>query len=185
MIITLIGYRGTGKSSVAPVLARRLGWNCVDADVELEQQSGRTIREIFDSSGEPEFRRLERETLVKLLGRQRVVIAAGGGAILNPETRDDFRRAGPVVWLRADIETIAQRLTRDATTAQRRPSLTGQSILDEIADVLTRREPLYRETANIIIPTDARPVSDIVAAILEQLPVDLVPASRKIDGESP
>lgn len=185
MIITLIGYRGTGKSSVAPALARCLEWDAVDADVELEQSAGRTIREIFETDGEPEFRRWERDTLIQLFARSRLVIAAGGGAVLNAETRSDMRRAGPVIWLQADVRTIAQRLERDAATEQRRPSLTGRSILEEIADVLSRREPLYRETADIIIRTDNRTVSEIVVGILEQLPVDLVPASRDIDGESP
>ena len=101
MNITLVGYRGTGKSTLAIPLAKRLGWTAVDADAELERRAGRTIRQIFDTDGEPEFRRLERETLVDLLGQQNLVIAAGGGAILNPETRSDIQSSGPVIWLKA------------------------------------------------------------------------------------
>lgn len=169
MIITLIGYRGTGKSSVAPALAARLGWTAVDADRELEQRAGLTIREIFDRGGEPEFRRLERETLVDLLGREQLVLAAGGGAILNPATRADFRHAGPVVWLQASVKTIVDRLLHDGVTAHQRPSLTGRSTVDEVADVLKTREPLYREIANIIIPTDQRSIAAIVDDIWKQL----------------
>lgn len=183
MIITLIGYRGTGKSSIAPALAARLGWTWVDADVELEHRAGRSIREIFTTDGEPEFRRLERATLVSLLAQERLVIAAGGGAILNPDTRADFRQAGPVVWLTADVPTIAERLTSDPTTAARRPSLTGQSLIDEIAGVLKQREPLYRETATIIMPTQARSVAEIVQEIVSQLPADIMRPGTHSSGD--
>jgi shikimate kinase len=154
MIVTLIGYRGTGKSSVARPLAKRLGWQAVDADVELESRAGRTIREIFDTDGEGEFRRLERETLVDLLSRDRLVIAAGGGAILNPETRSDFKSAGPVVWLAASASTIAQRLYGDSTTSERRPNLTSKGGRGEIEELLSQREPLYRECASLEVATD-------------------------------
>src|SRR5215218_314511 len=116
MVITLIGYRGSGKSSVAPALAERLGWTWADADPLIEQRAGQTIREIFETSGEPKFRRLEREVLVELLGGTNLVIAAGGGAILSAETRHDMRQAGPVVWLRADVATLSARIGADATT---------------------------------------------------------------------
>ena len=153
-MIILIGYRGTGKTTLAAPLAKRLGWTAVDADVELERRAGRSIREIFDDSGEPEFRRLERETLIELLGRQQLVIAAGGGAILNPETRRDFQQAGSVVWLRASIDTIEQRLYGDATTTQRRPNLTASGGRQEIERLLADRDPLYRECATINVATD-------------------------------
>jgi len=153
-MIILIGYRGTGKTTLAVPLAERLGWAAVDADIELERRAGRSIREIFDDSGEPEFRRLERATLIELLGRQQLVIAAGGGAILNPETRRDFQQAGSVVWLRASIDTIEQRLYGDATTTQRRPNLTASGGRQEIERLLADRDPLYRECATINVATD-------------------------------
>lgn len=159
MIITLIGYRGTGKTSVARPLAEKLGWQAIDADVELEARAGRTIREIFDTDGEGEFRRLERETLVELLSRDRLVIAAGGGAILNAETRADFKAAGPVVWLTASPDTIEKRLFGDQTTTGRRPNLTSQGGRDEIETLLAQREPLYRECSQIEIATD-KPLSE-------------------------
>ena len=154
MILTLIGYRATGKSTLAKPLAARLGWSWVDADVELEHRAGRTIREIFDTDGEPGFRRLERETLVDLLGQDRLVIAAGGGAILNPATRQDFKDAGPVVWLKASVDTIEQRLYRDETTAERRPNLTSSGGREEIERLLGQREPIYSDTATLTIQTD-------------------------------
>lgn len=154
MILTLIGYRATGKSTVAQPLAERLGWSWIDADVELERRAGRTIREIFDTGGEPEFRRLERETLIDLLRQDRLVIAAGGGAVLNPDTRHDFKAAGPVVWLKASVDTIEQRLYGDETTAERRPNLTSTGGREEIERLLGQREPIYSDTASLIVQTD-------------------------------
>ena len=154
MILTLIGYRATGKSTVAKPLAERLGWSWIDADVELERRAGRTIREIFDTDGEPEFRRLERETLIDLLKQDRLVIAAGGGAVLNPETRQNFKAAGPVVWLKASVDTIEQRLYGDETTTERRPNLTSTGGREEVERLLAQREPVYSDTASLIVKTD-------------------------------
>jgi shikimate kinase len=170
MIITLIGYRGTGKSTVAPALAARLGWDWIDADVELERRAARTIRDIFATDGEGEFRRREREVLIDLLRRTRIVLAAGGGAVLNPQTRRDFRAAGPVVWLVAAPETLATRLAADPASASQRPQLTSRSGLDEIRALLAEREPWYRETATLTVSTENRTPEEIVDEILTRLP---------------
>ncbi len=170
MVITLIGYRGSGKTTVARPLAERLGWNWVDADTEIERTAGRTIREIFAQQGEPAFRELERQVMAELLGRDRLVIAAGGGAILNPETRARVRQAGPVIWLQASLQTLQSRIQQDATTAERRPNLTNAGGLTEIAQVLAIREPLYRECATLTIDTDVTPIPDLVDQILAHLP---------------
>ena len=153
-MLILIGYRGTGKTTLAEPLAARLGWTAVDADVELERRAGRTIKQIFEDGGEPEFRRIERETLVELLKQEQLIIAAGGGAILNADTRSDFQAAGPVVWLKASADTIEQRLYGDVTTDQRRPNLTSSGGRQEIEQLLAQRESLYRECATIEVATD-------------------------------
>ena len=167
-MITLIGYRGSGKSTVAPALAARLGFEWTDADVVLEAAAGASIREIFAAEGETGFRRRERETLVKLLARDRLVLAAGGGAVLNPETRRDLKSAGPVVWLRAGLETLAARIAGDPATAGRRPALAGGGT-QEIATLLSVREPMYRECASLIVDTDGLPVAEIVERICREL----------------
>jgi shikimate kinase len=154
MVITLIGYRGTGKTTLAFPLAKRLGWSAIDADAELEHRAGRTIREIFDADGEPEFRRLERELLVELLGRDHLVIASGGGAIMNSETFADVKNAGPVVWLKASVETIERRILGDETTTERRPDLTTSGGRTEIENLLAIRNPVYDQCASITIETD-------------------------------
>jgi shikimate kinase len=154
MILTLIGYRGTGKTSLAEPLAERLGWVPVDVDVEIEGAAECTIREIFEEGGEETFRKLEREVIADLVKQDQLVLAAGGGAILNRDTRRDFVAAGPVVWLKASAETIDRRLHGDETTADRRPNLTATGGLAEIEQLLAVREPLYRETASLVVATD-------------------------------
>ena len=96
MIVTLIGYRGTGKTSVAPPLAARLGFDVIDADAEIERRAGRTIRAIFADEGEAGFRARERDVMAEYLAKSRLVIAAGGGAVLNADTRTAMQQARPV-----------------------------------------------------------------------------------------
>lgn len=165
MIITLIGYRGTGKTTVAPLLAARCRCAAIDADEELEWAGGRTIAEIFATDGEPEFRRLERETIVGLLKRDDTVLSVGGGAILNADTRRDLQAAGPVIWLKATPETIAARIAADPVTAARRPNLTSSGGIEEIRQLLAVREPLYRATAALAVQTDGKSADEIVAEI--------------------
>lgn len=170
MIITLVGYRGTGKSSVAVGLAARLGMTPIDADALIERRAGCTIRELFEQQGEPAFRRLERAVLAELLAQDGLVIAAGGGAVLDPDTRQRMRAAGPVVWLQASAATIAARLEADRTTRDRRPPLTSVGPRHEIELLLAQREPLYREVASLAVPTDARDVPEVVDDIVARLP---------------
>lgn len=172
MVITLIGYRGTGKSTLAAPLARRLDWEWIDADVELERRAGRSIKDIFATDGEPEFRRLERELLAELLKSDRLVIAAGGGAILNEATRAEMQAAGPVIWLRASADTIERRLATDPTTGQRRPNLTSSGGREEIERLLAIREPLYRQCATITLDSDKVAAEQLVETVLPQLPTD-------------
>lgn len=169
MVITLIGYRGSGKSTVARPLAERLGWSWIDADTVIEQVAGRTIKEIFAAEGEPGFRERERQVMAELLGRTELVIAAGGGAILNAATRKLVKQAGPAVWLQASLQTLQARIEGDVTTAARRPNLTNQGGLAEIAAVLAIREPLYRECASLIVDTDTASIPDIVEEVVRHI----------------
>ena len=179
MVITLIGYRGSGKSALSEILAKRIGWKSVDADLEIERQTGRSIREIFADSGEETFRKLERAVMAELLQRDRTLIAAGGGAILNEQTRDEIKQAGPVVWLNGSAETLWNRIHGDTQTADRRPNLTDQGGIAEVETLLTQREPLYRECASVIIETDSQSLNElaesILAALREQLPEGTCP----------
>ncbi|MFN9041743.1 MAG: shikimate kinase, partial [Planctomyces sp.] len=107
----------------------------MDCDRAIEQRAGVTVRQIFESSGEAEFRRLESEVLAELLRGSETVIATGGGAVLLPENRERLRAAGPVVWLHASAATLTKRLSREHAAAGR-PSLTGRPVHVEVAEVL-------------------------------------------------
>ncbi len=167
--IALIGYRGTGKSTVAQQLALRLAWDWVDADVEVELRAGKSIAAIFADDGETAFRNLESEVVAELCGRQRCVIALGGGAILRAGNRDAIARCGATVWLRASVDAILARLEADAATAGRRPNLTKAGGRQEIEQLLAERTPIYRACATLEVDTDsktpARIVDEIVAAL--------------------
>jgi shikimate kinase len=149
--IALIGYRGTGKSTVGQRLASRLDWRFDDSDHHAEARLGMTIPEAFARLGEPAFRQAERDAIADLARNTNTVLATGGGAILHPENRLALRRFGLVVWLQAPPEILAQRIQHDPANA--RPALTAAGPLDEIAAVLAAREPLYRETCHLALDT--------------------------------
>ncbi len=169
MNLVLIGYRATGKTTLARHLAQRLGWDWIDADVEIERHASKSIARIFAEEGEPAFRDLEAEVIAELCGRPSLVVAAGGGAPLREESRRAMRDSGHVVWLTARPETILARMSGDATTAQRRPSLTNRPPLEEIVQLLSRREPIYRETAHLIVDTEAKSPEQLADEILARL----------------
>lgn len=169
MVVTLIGFRGAGKSSVAPRLAARLGWEWIDADAELTRRLGRSIPDVFAREGEAAFRRYEADLLAELLVRDRLVIAAGGGAVLNAATRRQMRAAGPVVWLRASVETIWTRIGHDLGAGGGRPALTSLDPRAEVEALAARREPVYAEAASLVVDTDGRSVDEIVAELVAQL----------------
>ncbi|NUQ61460.1 MAG: shikimate kinase [Pirellulales bacterium] len=169
MTLTLIGYRATGKTTLASLLAQRLGWDWIDADVQIERRAGKSIARIFAEDGEPAFRDLEAQVTAELCRSERLVLAAGGGAVLRAENRRAMREAGTVVWLKASPETIQARMTGDDTTAGRRPNLTSQGGLAEIVDLLARREAIYRETADFELDTDLKSPEELADAILDRL----------------
>lgn len=178
MVVSLIGYRGSGKTSVARQLAAALGWTWVDCDDSIEERAGCSIREIFDRQGEAEFRRLERAAIQDVLGREHCVLATGGGAILNADTRRDLQTAGPVIWLQAGVDQIEQRLSGDPSTTERRPALTQSGGRREIERLLIEREPLYRECASLAIDTDNRTIDAVVQSVLDFVRQELARSDR-------
>jgi shikimate kinase len=165
MIIALIGYRGSGKSSVAKALATKLGWSWQDADVVLEERAGRSIREIFALQGEQAFRDLESELLAQLLSHTNVVVALGGGVVLRPENRR-LLQTSTVIWLQATPEDLHARIAADPSTNQRRPNLTSAGGLDEIRKLLDERTPLYRECADFIVDSPGKSPDQIATEIV-------------------
>jgi shikimate kinase len=168
--IFLIGYRGTGKSTIAQVLAERLGYDWIDADDEIERRAGKAIAQIFADDGEPAFRTMEAEVVEELCRWRRSVVALGGGAMMNESNRTAVRLAGIVIWLTASVETIAARLADDDSTGSRRPNLTASGGLSEIETVLATREPIYRACATFEVDTEDKTpaeVADEIAALLQ------------------
>lgn len=162
MNVVLVGYRGTGKSSVARLLANALGLRVVSLDTELQCQAGKTIPEVVQAVGWPGFRDLEQALVCTFAAQDGQVIDCGGGVIEREANFAPLRAAGPVIWLKASVPMVVARIQGD----NQRPSLTGtKSFTDEIQEVLERRTPLYRRIAHHEIDTDGRTIEDIAAEI--------------------
>ena len=167
--IYLTGYRGSGKSSVGKMLAKKLKRVCIDLDDEVERLAGRTIHEVFARDGEAAFRDLEENALREASRRPPAVISLGGGAVLRTANRDIIRKTGICVWLQVDAATVLQRLNRDSGTPDRRPALTKLSPRQEIETLLEQREPIYREVADHQVDTIGRGVRAITTRVLRAL----------------
>jgi shikimate kinase len=166
--ITLIGVRGTGKTTVGRLLAQQLGWEFADADELIEATAGRSITDIFATEGEAGFRDREALAIGELCRRQRLVLATGGGVVIRQANRELLRTAGFVVWLTASPETCWARLQSDPTTSLRRPNLTATGGVEEIRGLLAHREPLYRELAHFVVGTDTPSPEAVATAILTE-----------------
>lgn len=167
----LIGYRGTGKTTIAQLLAEQLSCDWIDLDAVIEETAGKTIRGLFSAGGEALFRDWETRSLRQSIedANQPEVISLGGGAILNKENRGMIAGAGRCVWLTATPSTIAKRIGADETSGERRPALTELSPTEEIQSVLRKREPIYRDVADTEISTENRSPEAICREIVAWL----------------
>ena len=164
MNIVLIGYRGTGKTTVGALLAARLRRELVSTDSEIVKRTQHTIPEIVGEKGWEYFRDLESDICGELADRDQIVIDTGGGAILRAKNVEALKKNGIVFWLTASVETIAKRIGRD----NQRPSLTGvRSFVDEIQDVLRERTQKYQAAADHCIATDDRSINQVVETLLK------------------
>ena len=164
--LILIGYRATGKTTLARMLGERLQLDAVDTDPCIEQKARQTIAEIFAEQGEPAFRDYESQVIAELLCGQPCVVATGGGLPMRPANRELLKRAGRVVWLKASPETILQRMSGDPATQRMRPQLTNLPPLAEIEHILKERTPIYRETADLELDTDDGNLDELVERIV-------------------
>jgi len=146
--VVLVGLMGAGKSCVGRRLAESLGLPFVDSDSEVEQAAGCEVRDIFKVYGEPAFRDCERRVIQRLLQGSPSVIATGGGAFMDPDTRDDVKTNAISLWLRADPEVLHQRTKR----SKNRPLLDNADPLDTLKSLAATRYPVYAE-ADITIDT--------------------------------
>jgi len=163
--LLLVGHRGSGKTTVGQLVARRLGWRFIDLDDYIVKHSGRSIAQIFESQGEAGFRLMERRALESLKKARNHVIALGGGTVMDPDNRALAKKLGKIVWLKAPAAVLWSRISQDPHTARTRPSLTGTGGLSEVETVLAQREPIYRETASHTIDTLSLTPRDIAEAV--------------------
>jgi shikimate kinase len=164
----LVGLMGCGKSSVGRRLASRLGLQFVDADEEIERVAAKSIVEIFADHGEAYFRDGERRVIARLLGNGPQVLATGGGAFINPETRQKIRERGISIWLRADLPVLMRRVSKRDT----RPLLKTADPEATMRDLMAKRYPVYAD-ADITLESRDVPhdviVNEAIAAIKAQL----------------
>lgn len=167
--IILIGYRATGKTTVGKLLAGKLGFAFIDTDQAIEEKEGSCISDMVAQSGWSFFRKKEKDMLLHLARKKNHVIATGGGAILHQDIWPEIKQNGLVIWLKADIGTICQRLTADGNVSQsQRPSLTGSDIQAEISSVLSERLPLYESSCHLSLDASDS-VEDIVKKALQAI----------------
>jgi shikimate kinase len=162
----LVGYRCTGKTTVGRWLAGHLGWSFVDSDEEIVRAHGMTILHIVRAQGWEGFRKKEKEAVSRIARLDRHVVATGGGAVLDAGNVRHMKDTGTVVWLKADPDTIRQRLALDDAAGPLRPSLTSTGTEQEVEAVLAERTPLYVDAADVTIDTDQKSPEEIGKEIL-------------------
>jgi shikimate kinase len=159
--IVLVGFMGSGKTTVGQSLALLLGWSLVDMDARIEDEAGLPVADIFRQRGEPSFREHETRLALALRDRERVVVAAGGGAFATPATREALQAGAATVWLRCDLETILSRVPLDGS----RPLASSR---ETILRLLAEREPSYR-LADLTVDASGRSPEAVAREIADGL----------------
>ena len=157
----LVGFMGTGKTTVARAVGHKLGFQVIDSDHEIEKLKGKSIPDIFAQDGEPAFRRFERDFIEHGHTMDRTVVACGGGLVVQPGMLEQLKTRGVVICLHASLETILARTSRH----RNRPLLAVDDPEERIRTLYTAREPIYKQSGTVIL-TDARPLHDIVAHVI-------------------
>ena len=177
--IVLVGMMGAGKTSIGRRLAARLGIPFVDADAEIEQAAGMSIPEIFEAQGEPYFRSGEARVIARLLEHGPQVLATGGGAFINPHTRDLIRRKGLSVWLKAEVNVLLRRVKR----RDDRPLLQATDPRATLAKLIAVRDPVYAG-ADLMVTSREVPHEVMVEEIVTQLDALLAAHPHASDGKA-
>jgi len=166
MNIVLIGYRGAGKSTVGRRLATLTKKEFVDTDDLLEERQGAGISEIVESLGWVHFRAMEKRIIEEISSRDQLVIAAGGGVVLDPANVISLKKNGLVIWLKADRQVLHKRMDLDPRTKVSRPTLTGKGALEELEEIMAYREPFYGQAADVQFDTADLGVEEVVESLL-------------------
>ncbi|MGB5306743.1 MAG: shikimate kinase AroK [Gammaproteobacteria bacterium] len=161
----LIGPMGAGKSTIGRQLSRQLGMSFHDSDREIERRTGVDIALIFELEGESGFRKRERAIIEELTRIPDIILATGGGAILDPVNRENLRSSGRVIYLHTSVDQQLARTAKDLS----RPLLQTADPRTRLEELMAEREPLYQDIADLVIDTDGRHVRDVVKQILQQV----------------
>ena len=157
---------GSGKTTIGRALATRLGWPHLDSDAQVEQRTGRTVPQILEEDGEAAFRAEEKQALAEAVTSDGpAVVSVAGGAVLDPDNRKRIRDAGTVVWLRADVQSLAARVG----DGDGRPLLKGD-VKGNLGRLYAQRRPIYEELADVVVDVDAAPPGEIVDRIVKAMP---------------
>ena len=163
--IFLVGMMGAGKTTVGRLLANFLEKKFYDSDREIQKRTGVSIPLIFEIEGEAGFRKRETDMLSELVKTENVVLATGGGAVLSVENREMLKRSGTVIYLRATIDDLWRRTRHD----KNRPLLQTQDPRTKLTELYAQRDPLYRETAHIIVESGKRSARHLAQLLAQQL----------------
>jgi shikimate kinase len=174
----LVGFMGTGKTTVGRSVAHRLGFRCVDSDHEIERAEGMSIAQIFAAKGEAHFRELERRFVEGGHDPERMVVACGGGLVVQSGMLESLSRRGVIVCLHASITTVLARTERMAKT---RPLLDVPDPEARARALYAEREPIYRSAGTVIL-TDARPLSEISAHVIRVWKREATEFARRAAG---
>jgi shikimate kinase len=169
--LVLVGLMGAGKSTIGKRVAQMLGVPFIDADTEIEVASRMTIPELFERYGEPEFRDLERRVIRRILRTGPKVLATGGGAFMNEQTRKAIARAGVSVWLKADLDVLMERVSRKGN----RPLLKTANPRATMQELMDKRYPVYELSEITVISRDEK--KDVMAGEVIDALVAMLPAS--------
>jgi shikimate kinase len=177
MKVIVIGYRCTGKSTTGEILSRTMAVPFVDTDRLIESTMHSDVSSIVADLGWEGFRKIESQVLKQVLASSdSMVVATGGGVVLDRKNLAVMESAGMVVWLKSSADTILRRMSEDAATPGLRPSLTGSSLEQEVIETLTFREPLYQRAADLILYTDSHGPDETATIIIKML------EKRRIDN---
>lgn len=163
--LILVGMMGSGKSTIGRVLARQLGKEFVDSDEEIIKRTGVTVPHIFDIEGEAGFRHREAATIRELVGRDNMVLATGGGAVLDEQNRRELQQNGIVIYLRANVHDLWQRTRHD----RNRPLLQTENPRARLADLFQQRDPLYTQVSDIVVQSGKQSAHSLMLHLIDEI----------------
>lgn len=169
MNIVLIGYRCCGKTSTGKLIAEMLDRRFVDTDELIIHKAGCSIDEVVSSHGWEYFREIEKKVVNDVSSLDNLVIATGGGVVINRGNVINLKKNGFIVWLYANVDIIKKRLKEDVVSGDNRPSLTGADPTDEVNKVLEQRESLYRDAGDMAIDTSQLNINEVSDMIIKKL----------------